>query len=218
MVKQITVPCSFQNTKEQSPVNFYIGAPARDKHPLEFQSKWLGGKGGSVPQSLMDNLKNIHELALKNGVDFEELCFYLISNKPIGAKSTVNKIDLSRYTTEFMNALEQKDENTPEAQNDVSHQPQSATSPVTVAEGVANNQTQAVQENSINTPISSEILKNVDENSSFSAEDAELFADSPSTTPPASGANQSSPAAEASVLKGADENSSFSAEDAELFG
>jgi hypothetical protein len=176
MVKQITVPCSFQNTKEQSPVNFYIGAPARDKHPLEFQSKWLGGKGGTVSQSLMDNLKNIHELALKNGVDFEELCFYLISNKPIGAKSTVNKIDLSRYTTEFIHALEEKDVIAPETQSDTTNQQQNSTNT-----DLANNLTasqKVVQNENVTThsaPVTNEILKNVDENSSFSPDDAELF-------------------------------------------
>lgn len=78
MVKKFTVSCNFGASK--APVSFYIGDPHRDYHPIHFQNTWLStAKGGSVPQEVMDSISKLRDLAIKNNVSFEELCYYAIN-------------------------------------------------------------------------------------------------------------------------------------------
>lgn len=78
-MKQFTILCDFRGQK--SPVTFYIGKPHPDKHPINFQQKWLSSdKGGNVPQDVMDSIQKLYGLAKKNGVEFEELCYYAMVN------------------------------------------------------------------------------------------------------------------------------------------
>jgi len=82
MVKKFTVPCDFSGRKY--PVTFYIGEAAIGHHPIGFQSKWLADeRGGVVPQTLMDSLKKLKEIADNNKVSFEELCAYVIDEVKI---------------------------------------------------------------------------------------------------------------------------------------
>ena len=78
MVKQFAIPCNFNGAKQM--VTLFIGAPNPDFHPLHFQSTWLSSvKGGQIPQDVMDSISKLRDLAVKNNVSFEELCYYAIN-------------------------------------------------------------------------------------------------------------------------------------------
>ena len=77
--KMMTFPCSFQNGGKQ-PVNFYIGHPAADSHPIGFQMKWLGAKGGQVPENVNSALTRLKAIAVKHNIPFVDLCEYVIAN------------------------------------------------------------------------------------------------------------------------------------------
>ena len=103
MVKQFTIPCSFNG--EAAPVTFYIGHPESGHHPINFQMNWLSSaKGGVVPQDLVDTLKNLQDLAYENGADFEEMCYYALisatSNNTAG--NGVTKESITGYADEFI--------------------------------------------------------------------------------------------------------------------
>ena len=103
MVKQFTIPCSFNG--ETAPVTFYIGHPEGGHHPINFQMNWLSSaKGGVVPQDLVDTLKNLQDLAYENGADFEEMCYYALisatSNNTTG--NGVTKEAIAGYADEFI--------------------------------------------------------------------------------------------------------------------
>ena len=102
MVKQFTVPCKFGN--DMSPVTLYIGNPEASHHPIFFQSDWLSTeKGGVIPQDLMDTLQKLHDLAVQNGANFEELCYYaLISATQHSAGNGVSQSEINKYADEFV--------------------------------------------------------------------------------------------------------------------
>lgn len=76
MVKKLTLNCSFPSG--ESPVNFYVGNPNRESHPISFQSKWLTETyGGSVPKDLMKSMEELQKVAIKNNLNFEDLCEYV---------------------------------------------------------------------------------------------------------------------------------------------
>ena len=102
MVKQFTIPCDFQG--QMSPVTLYIGHPEATHHPINFQSQWLSSaRGGQVPQDLMDTLQKLHDLAIENNADFEELCYYaLISATNNSAGNGVSPDDINNYADDFL--------------------------------------------------------------------------------------------------------------------
>ena len=78
MVKKFSIPCSFGGATSQ--FSIYIGNPEPKHHPIHFQSAWLGKvRGGSIPGEIMEKLKNLHELSIKNNASFEDLCMYALS-------------------------------------------------------------------------------------------------------------------------------------------
>ena len=102
MVKQFTIPCDFQG--QMSPVTLYIGHPEATHHPINFQSQWLSSaRGGQVPSDLMDTLQKLHDLAIENNADFEELCYYaLISATNNSAGNGVSPDDINNYADDFL--------------------------------------------------------------------------------------------------------------------
>lgn len=102
MVKQFTIPCDFQG--QMSPVTLYIGHPEATHHPINFQSQWLSSaRGGQVPPDLMDTLQKLHDLALENNADFEELCYYaLISATNNSTGNGVSPDDINNYADDFL--------------------------------------------------------------------------------------------------------------------
>ena len=102
MVKQFTIPCDFQG--QMSPVTLYIGHPEETHHPINFQSQWLSSaRGGQVPSDLMDTLQKLHDLAIENNADFEELCYYaLISATNNSTGNGVSPDDINNYADDFL--------------------------------------------------------------------------------------------------------------------
>lgn len=102
MTKQFTIPCQFG--QQTSPVTFYIGHPDNGHHPIHFQSNWLSSsKGGTVPQDLMMTLQKLHDLALENNADFEELCYYaLISATQNSNGDGVSEGEITSYADEYL--------------------------------------------------------------------------------------------------------------------
>lgn len=78
-IKKLTIPCMFGNQKQ--PVDFYVGRPKPENHPIQNQSHWLSSeRGGTVPSEIMDSLQRLHELSKKNHVPFVDLCAYAIES------------------------------------------------------------------------------------------------------------------------------------------
>ena len=78
MVKKFSIPCSFGG--QVQPVDFYIGNPNAENHPINFQAKWLSSeRGGEVPQPMMDSIQKVKIIADENNIPFEELCAYAIN-------------------------------------------------------------------------------------------------------------------------------------------
>ncbi len=76
-MKKLNIPCNFGNTIHK--IDFYIGNPKADNHPIQSQNHWLSSeRGGSVSTEILDSLKKLHELSKNNDVDFSELCSYAI--------------------------------------------------------------------------------------------------------------------------------------------
>jgi hypothetical protein len=79
-MKKFTVVCDFQGG-QKSPFDFYIGAPEPTHHPIHCQAAWLSSsRGGTPPSDIMESLQKLYTLANENNMDFEELCFYAMSN------------------------------------------------------------------------------------------------------------------------------------------
>ena len=101
MTKQFTIPCQFGG--QTSPVTFYIGHPDPAHHPIKFQSDWLSSaKGGTVPQDLMMTLQKLHELALENNADFEELCYYSLVSATNNSSDGVSPDEITNYADEYV--------------------------------------------------------------------------------------------------------------------
>ena len=77
--KMLTFPCEFQGGSKQS-VHFYIGRPSPDAHPIGFQMKWLGAKGGNVPPTIVDALQRLAKISKEKNIPFIDLCEYVIAN------------------------------------------------------------------------------------------------------------------------------------------
>lgn len=78
-MKKLAIPCNFGGQKQ--PVDFYVGDPKEENHPIQNQANWLGSaRGGSVPGEVMDSLKRLQDLAIENKVPFEDLCSYAINS------------------------------------------------------------------------------------------------------------------------------------------
>jgi len=76
-MKKFTIPCDFGDKK--APFDVYIGLPAKGRHPLEFQAKWLSKeRGGVIPSDVMESFQKLYDLSQKNGVSFEDLCVYAL--------------------------------------------------------------------------------------------------------------------------------------------
>lgn len=77
--KMLTFPCNFQGGAKQN-VNFYIGTPSPESHPIGFQMKWLASKGGKVPPSTSESLQRLAKISKEKNIPFVDLCEYVIAN------------------------------------------------------------------------------------------------------------------------------------------
>ena len=76
MVKKVTFNCDFGGQK--APIDFYIGDSAEKSHPIQFQSRWLADKGGTIPEKIKNSLAELKNISTQNRVNFEEVCEYAI--------------------------------------------------------------------------------------------------------------------------------------------
>jgi hypothetical protein len=82
-VKKFTTNCN-TNAGGISPVTFYIGHPAKDSHPLAFQSRWLSDRGISVPQHIMESFSKLMDISIANNLPFIDLVEYVIKEVELG--------------------------------------------------------------------------------------------------------------------------------------
>ncbi|WP_342225424.1 DUF2610 domain-containing protein [Rickettsia endosymbiont of Urophora cardui] len=76
-MKKFDIDCDFGGQK--SKFTIYIGTPQDGHHPLQFQSKWLSDeRGGTIPDAVMDAVKQLYDISKKNNVSFEDLCVYAL--------------------------------------------------------------------------------------------------------------------------------------------
>lgn len=76
-MRKFTVNCDFGG--QLAPFAIYIGKPAQEHHPLQFQADWLSKqRGGSIPAEVMDAISQLQKLAEKNGVALEDLCVHAL--------------------------------------------------------------------------------------------------------------------------------------------
>ncbi|MBL0725744.1 MAG: DUF2610 domain-containing protein [Alphaproteobacteria bacterium] len=74
----VSVLCNFNGSN--SPFDFYIGIPESGHHPVHFQNTWLSSaKGGAAPSEWLTSLQELHDISLRNGVNFKELVMYVMS-------------------------------------------------------------------------------------------------------------------------------------------
>ena len=71
----ITIDCDFNNQKV--PVNFYIGDPHPETHPIHHQSSWINSKGGKVPKYITDHLSEIQKISERNKIPFKDAFVYI---------------------------------------------------------------------------------------------------------------------------------------------
>ena len=88
-MKKFTIPCDFGG--ERRPIDIHIGMPGAKVHPLEYQAKWLSSIGGTIPQEVMDSFQKLHQIALENGVSFEELCVHAFETATGNASGEAKK-------------------------------------------------------------------------------------------------------------------------------
>jgi len=105
MVKKLTINCNFKTGS--APMEFYIGDPSDDNHPLHFQSKWLAEKrGGTVPKEIFESFAELQKIAAKNRVSFEELCSFAFEE----LQDNIATIEERKRINKNLSAITQKSE------------------------------------------------------------------------------------------------------------
>src|SRR5688572_6191211 len=76
-MKTIAVPCDVDGKKV--PIQFHVGDPNPQAHPIGHQAAWLGRERGVyVPQEVMDSMDAIHVKAKEMNIPFEELVAFAL--------------------------------------------------------------------------------------------------------------------------------------------
>lgn len=77
-MKMFVIPCDVNGQKV--PVQFYIGEPAPNLHPIKYQSSWISmQRGVTVPADVLGSLQKLFEIAVENKVSFVDLCTYALN-------------------------------------------------------------------------------------------------------------------------------------------
>jgi Domain of unknown function (DUF2610) len=105
-MKKFTIPCDFGAVKH--PFQIYVGDhPGPDRHPLEFQARWLEeNRGGRVPANVMESFSKLRAIALENNVSLEELCMYALGENQEEKNSTVSTNVNQPPPEPFVNTVE----------------------------------------------------------------------------------------------------------------
>lgn len=75
MAKKFTLACN--NNGQTINIDFLIGNPSESSHPIGFQMKFFSSKGISVPDEVINALNNLHNIAKKNHIEFDDLLDYV---------------------------------------------------------------------------------------------------------------------------------------------
>ena len=75
MTKKFSLNCKVG--ADNIPLDFYIGDPQENSHPIGFQMKFLSQKGVSVPENIVASLSSLNDIAKRNRISFEELFEYV---------------------------------------------------------------------------------------------------------------------------------------------
>ena len=76
-MKKFNIKANFGG--QEADFAIYVGTPQDGHHPLQFQAKWLSDeRGGTIPDAVMDAVKQLYDLSKKNNVSFEDLCVYAL--------------------------------------------------------------------------------------------------------------------------------------------
>lgn len=75
MAKKFTLACN--SNGQTINIDFLVGNPSESSHPIGFQMKFLSSKGINVPDEVINALSNLHNIAKKNHIEFDELLDYV---------------------------------------------------------------------------------------------------------------------------------------------
>lgn len=76
-MKKFNIKANFGG--QEADFAIHVGTPQDGHHPLQFQAKWLSDeRGGTIPDAVMDAVKQLYDLSKKNNVSFEDLCVYAL--------------------------------------------------------------------------------------------------------------------------------------------
>jgi len=77
MTKTIAVPCDVDGKKV--PIQFHVGDPQPNAHPIGHQANWLAKERGVyVPQDVMESMDTIHQTAKELNIPFEDIVTYAL--------------------------------------------------------------------------------------------------------------------------------------------
>ena len=99
-MKTIAVPCDVDGKKV--PIQFHVGEPHPQSHPIGHQAAWLGRERGVyVPQEIMDSMDDIHSKAKELNIPFEDIVAYALEralNEKETRMKTANNAEESEET------------------------------------------------------------------------------------------------------------------------
>lgn len=71
MVKKFTLNCKVGG--QNSLIDFFVGDPNENSHPIGFQMKFMSQMGVTVPEDAINSISKINEIAKRNRIPFEDL-------------------------------------------------------------------------------------------------------------------------------------------------
>lgn len=104
MVRKFSLNCKIGGV--ESPVNFYVGDPQETSHPIGYQMKYLNQRGVNIPESIVNSMASLNEIAKKNRIPFEDLIQYVSDQLNVveTVKNSFNRFnEISRLTEEEKN-------------------------------------------------------------------------------------------------------------------
>lgn len=74
-MRKLQIPCEMQGGGVIN-VDFFVFAPSPDYNPIHHQSMFYSKKGVVTPKNIMNNLKDLYDIARSNNLDFMEVLDY----------------------------------------------------------------------------------------------------------------------------------------------
>jgi len=77
MVRKFNIDCNAGGQKVS--LDFYVGDHNDNSHPINIQMKFFSQNGLTIPENVVQSLANLHQIAKKNAIPFEEMLDYVSS-------------------------------------------------------------------------------------------------------------------------------------------